>query len=108
MNLQQTALFRAQQRGTRCRCGTLLTGGIDTFGPWNDPLCWECYSGEDVNGADRSHYGLAPHRHDLSKTGSFIGSTVFETDREDVEGFVADPDAPELGFWTQKPARGWR
>ena len=25
-----------------CECE--LTGGLDTFGPTNEPMCWDCFS----------------------------------------------------------------
>lgn len=83
-------------------CFKQLTNGLDTFGQHNMPLCWDCFS--EMNGENRSHYGLGPHEHDLSRTGSIIGSTVFtgEDDR-----FTPDPDAPGLGIWDMSAAKGW-
>ncbi len=39
------------------------------------------------------YYGLAPHKHDLSITGSFVGSTVFTGDIPD--NFEPDPDCED-------------
>jgi len=85
-------------------CQKVLLGGIDTFGSYDMPMCWEHFS--ELNGQGGSCYGLAPHVHDLSRTGSIIGSTVF-TGEEDSR-FVADLDAPGLGVWIWSTARGWR
>jgi len=85
-------------------CGGLLTNGLDTFGSVNLPMCWRCYS--SLQGEDHSCYGLAPHHHDLERTGSYVGSTVFDLDEH--PDFVPDPDDPELGFWSDPAARGWR
>ena len=104
-----------------CFCAKPLTGGTDTFG-WPGDWCWDCYAQDNAGqlydaGEYHSWYGLAPHHHDLSITGSIIGSTVLDplpapnTDGEYVVGnatFVPDPDAPGLGIWTQRPLPGWR
>lgn len=47
------------------------------------------------------YYGLAPHKHDLRKTGSLIGSTVF-TNEPLPENFEPDPDDPggKIGTYT--------
>ena len=26
-----------------CRCGKQLSGGIDTYGVWNEPMCQDCW-----------------------------------------------------------------
>jgi len=57
-------------------------------------------------------YGVAPHHHDLTKTGSFLGSTVLDPLPEpDEDGvyhlpggicFRPDPDCPRCGtYWSQ-------
>jgi len=98
-------------------CGKPLTGGIDTFGDVGENLCWDCYAQRNAEWYD-TVYGLGPHHHDLSKTGSFIGSTVMEPLPEpDEDGrhifpdgreFIPDPDAPGLGTWITSAPPGWR
>jgi len=85
-------------------CEELLTGGVDTYGPHEFPLCWSCYC--EGNGRDWSYYGLAPHVHDLERTGSVIGSTVFTGEQDG--RFIPDPEAPGLGFWSLRGPRGWQ
>ena len=53
------------------------------------------------------YYGLAPHKHDLSKTGHFIGSTVF-IDEPAPSNFDPDPDDPDgkIGTYTHCPKCG--
>jgi len=96
-------------------CEKQLENDLDTFGDIAFPLCWNCYA--EVNGQSETVYGLAPHHHDLSKTGSIIGSTVFdELPEKDENGeyvidgdvFMPDSDAPGLGIWVLKPLPGWR
>jgi hypothetical protein len=64
-----------------------------------------------------SYYGLAPHHHDLSITGSYIGSTIFDPLPEptangeyeiDNMTYTPDPQTPGMGFWEGKPLPGWR
>jgi hypothetical protein len=101
-------------------CDKPLTGGTDTFG-WPGNLCWNCYAECNANGGDPElgdYYGLAPHHHDLSITGSLIGSTVFDPLPErDANGeyhiaaqqtFVPDPDVSGLGTWHYDTPLGWR
>lgn len=101
-------------------CGTPLTGGLDTFGTITEPTCAYCHTGFCDDCDDRigdCWYGLGPHRHDLSITGSMIGSTVLEDlsqypkDQEDryIVGpglyFIPDPslgDGPGMGIWIQE------
>jgi hypothetical protein len=45
------------------------------------------------------YYGLGPHKHDLSKTGSFIGSTVF-IDEPTPKNFSPDSDGSGAGVYT--------
>jgi hypothetical protein len=88
----------------KCVCGKELANELDTFGDHDHPMCWGCYAaGNDV---DYSYYGLAPHHHDLERTGSIIGSTVF--DSKDDPDFTPDPDDPSLGFWILRGVTGWR
>lgn len=46
------------------------------------------------------YYGVAPHTHDLSKTGSFIGSTVYVPKKNWPNNFHEDPEEPGLGTYT--------
>lgn len=85
-------------------CGQELTGRLDTFGARDAPMCWTCHS-EMASEGTQPYYGLGPHHHDLTITGSYIGSTVF--DAQDDPEFMPDPDAPGLGVWYPK-ALGWR
>jgi hypothetical protein len=66
------------------KCEKPLSGGTDTFG-WPGDECWNCYA-ELKSMEGETWYGLAPHHHDLSITGSIIGSTVFDP--------LPEPDAP--------------
>ena len=44
-------------------------------------------------------YGVAPHDHNLEKTGSFIGSTELKDKAEWPENFKEDPECPGLGVY---------
>jgi len=97
-------------------CDVPLRNATDTFGEWNYPMCWDCYAGL-VGENEETWYGLAPHHHDLTITGSVIGSTVFDPLPErGVNGeydlgdrtFMPDPEAPGCGVWTRKIMAGWR
>ena len=91
-------------------CGQPLIGGLDTYGDVQEPLCQACFFEHGV-GSEMSEpwYGLAPHHHDVSLTGSIIGSTVMdEVPEPDEDGdivlpgnllFTPDPDAPGLGTY---------
>jgi hypothetical protein len=96
-------------------CQRPLANGLDTFGLAHFPSCWDCYA--EGNGQGETIYGLGPHHHDLSKTGTLIGSTVFDPLPEpneqgeyviDGDVFIPDPDAPGLGVWVIRPLPGWR
>lgn len=72
-------------------CGKELTGGLDSYGDYDAPLCQECHLGmSDDDQIIDSWYGLAPHHHDLTLTGSFIGSTIFDP--------LPEP-APDGRYW---------
>lgn len=62
-------------------CGTRLFADVNTFGDVGQEMCWTCHSSfldsEDQEWDDE-WYGMAPHHHDTSRTGSFIGSTIFD------------------------------
>jgi hypothetical protein len=99
-------------------CEKTLRGGTDTFGDWDLPFCFTCYAELNGNGGcGGDYYGLAPHHHDLSVTGSIIGSTVFDPLPEPNEYgeyvignqiFMPDPEAPRLGVWSYRTPPGWR
>lgn len=92
---------------TNCTaCGKQLTGGIDTFGLPNEPMCWNCYAG--LNGGDGfdAVYGLGPHVHTFNpETGQM--TTMF-LDQSPTDEFMPDPDAPGLGVWVRRVPIGWR
>lgn len=78
----------------RCtRCQTVLQGGLDTFGDPSEEICAECWY-EEIEADDSfDHYGMAPHHHDFSITGGWIGSTVLEElPAPDEYGVIALPD----------------
>jgi hypothetical protein len=52
------------------------------------------------------YYGLRPHHHDLSHTGSFIGSTVIDWMEPLPKNFEPDPDDPAMGTYTHCPHCG--
>lgn len=101
-------------------CQTPLTNGLDTFGDIDQPFCWPCYGAlNGESGPHSGYYGLAPHHHDLSITGSIIGSTVFDPlPARDANGdyivgnmiYTPDPSVKGggLGFWSHRPLPGWR
>ena len=59
-------------------CTTPLTGGLDTYGDVGAELCIDCWYDLPEQLEPDSWYGMAPHHHDLERTGSYIGSTVFD------------------------------
>lgn len=98
-------------------CGKELRNGLDTFGNNDAPMCWDCYSALQGEAGCNQYYGLAPHHHDLSITGTMIGSTVFDplpepnADGEYVIGeqiFYPDPQASGMGVWVDRVIPGWR
>lgn len=52
-------------------------------------------------------YGVGPHRHDMSRTGSIIGSTVHLPGEEWPSNYHEDPDAPGCGTWTCPDCDGY-
>jgi hypothetical protein len=85
----------------------------DTYGDIYSPICFDCHWGMVDEYYSQDWYGVAPHTHDLTKTGSFIGSTVLKdlTDRLNENGefdcgnglfFRPDPDAPGLGVYSRR------
>lgn len=63
---------------TCIRCGKALTGELDTFGDIDNELCEDCWYEFQEETEGFSIYGLAPHKHDMTITGGYIGSTVFD------------------------------
>jgi hypothetical protein len=96
-----------------CRnCSKPLYGGLDTFGPVGQEVCFVCDI--ELSRAEPyslEWYGLAPHYHDLTITGSHIGSTVFvplPTEKNEYGWYVVEPGlfflpddetAGRLGLW---------
>jgi len=87
-------------------CGKQLTGGLDTFGDISWPHCAECTPEPEEPRVGDSWYGLAPHHHDMSRTGSIIGSTVFDElpTEHDSDGTIIIK--PGLRFWPDIEAPG--
>jgi hypothetical protein len=52
------------------------------------------------------YYGLAPHTHDLKKTGTFLFSTVLDPKETWPDNFKEDKDAPGCGVYTHCPECG--
>lgn len=84
----------------------------EIYGAVGDSLCADCYF-DMISSAQgyEEWYGLAPHGHDMNRTGSIIGSTVFKPlpDKVDENGwydlgngtfFWPDPEVgPYMGIW---------
>ena len=52
-------------------------------------------------------YGMAPHRHNLKKTGSFIGSTEILDKKEWPSNFIPDLETgSHQGIWTCERCNG--
>ena len=69
---------------------------------------WHVYSGtkcrECADGYFYPQYGVAPHRHNLMRTGSLIGSTEVLTKDKWPDNFIEDKDAPGCGtFYCPNP-----
>ncbi len=94
-------------------CEKELFGNLDTFGPIDLEMCWDCWkqAGDEPEwaGAD-AIYGLGPHIHTFDENGNIaIGGTKFlpmpepdaETGLINIEGryFKPDPEAPGCGTW---------
>jgi hypothetical protein len=95
-------------------CDVPVSGGRDTYGDLYYPICFDCHWGMFSGGDDfQDWYGVAPHVHDLSRTGSMIGSTVLmdisaqlsangEYDCGGGVFFRPDPDATGLGVYSRR------
>ena len=46
------------------------------------------------------YYGLAPHKHDMTITGSVIGSTVVDKESNWPDNFSEDPEVKGCGTYT--------
>ncbi len=86
-------------------CHETLTGGLDTFGLHNEPLCWRCYA-ERVGEGGESVYGLGPHTHEFDPETGVIKTIL--GDQSPTDEFMPDPDAPGLGVWISEVPPGWR
>lgn len=64
-------------------------------------LCKKCkeYYGK-TGGLLYPQYGLAPHSHDMKKTGSIIGSTVIASKKKWPDNFHEDFEAAGCGVYT--------
>lgn len=63
-------------------------------------LCDKCKKDSEKYGdIYYPYYGVAPHGHDLQKTGSFIGSTVVFPRHEWPDNFVEDSECPRCGIY---------
>jgi hypothetical protein len=61
--------------------------------------CFACRDG--AGGCIYPYYGVAPHKHNLAKTGGdFIGSTEIEPRSEWPANFVEDEPGAECGVYT--------
>jgi hypothetical protein len=75
------------------RCHAQLQGELDTFGEQGEEICAECWYAEIDADDSIGWYGMAPHHHDFTATGSWIGSTVFDAlPAPDEHGVIALPD----------------
>jgi hypothetical protein len=45
------------------------------------------------------YYGVAPHQHDMAKTGTFLGSTVLEPPSKWPKNFRPDPEGDSCGMY---------
>lgn len=100
----------------RCAiCGTELKTDLDCYGDIGEDVCIDCWYD---NQPDDVWYGQAPHHHNMTLTGSFIGSTVFEplppdSEKHPVYGYWIEsaqayfrPDEEvggDAGLWTRRP-----
>ena len=103
-------------------CESPLKNSLDNYGDMYSPVCMACHfrmSDAEAAQAIEPYYGMAPHTHDLTKTGSYIGSTVMdvlpepirvqETDMGEVREydlgwaiFTTDPECENFGVYQPK------
>lgn len=67
--------------------------------PMFNSLPDEWKEGIKKEGCHYPYYGVAPHVHDLSKTGSVIGSSKIIAKEKWPENFVEDDECPECGVY---------
>lgn len=97
-------------RELKCKaCQCELSGGLDTYGAPGQELCQQdwlalSYEAEQV---ERTWYGLAPHHHDLTITGSIIGSTVFDPLPEEKNEYGERIIEPGLYFLPEDETGGY-
>ena len=91
-------------------CEAAIARPQENWGQWNSPTCLQCFlelSALSDHEPQECWYGLAPHTHDLTLTGSFIGSTVMTPLPPLTEGsvdlgwgwFTPDEDEPKMGVY---------
>ena len=93
-------------------CEAVIARPQENWGEWNSPTCLRCHtelSAMSDHEPEESWYGIAPHTHDLTRTGSFIGSTVMTPPPALTQGLLAldygwgwfemDKDDPWLGIY---------
>lgn len=97
-------------------CKKELKHPADIWGDVGQELCVDCYwsiATDDDDDFIEYVYGVGPHHHDFTLTGSWIGSTVDDPlpDNEQdgwhwIENqkawFRPDPEVPGLGTWRYK------
>ena len=64
-------------------------------------ICQECerIKSEELGDYPFPQYGLAPHGHDIARTGSIMGSTVLRPKDDWPPNFHEDPEAPGCGVY---------
>lgn len=98
-------------------CGKEMKFDRNSYGDLDCPFCFDCWGEAEIAETD-DMYGPGPHAHDLSKTGSFVGSTVLlELPAPDASGWIdlaplggwyanwmykPDDEGPECGVYTHK------
>jgi len=45
-------------------CEKELSGGLDTFGPLETPLCWDCWTDQPVKRAEEEAVARSPYDRD--------------------------------------------
>jgi hypothetical protein len=84
-----TAIPREPLHCTLCQAP--LSDDLTTFGDHGSEICADCWY--DLPENNESWYGSAPHHHDMTLTGDWIGSTVYEpTPEPDKHGVIALPN----------------
>ena len=93
-------------------CGYEFGHDWEIYGAVGDCLCADCYFDmiSDEQGYEEM-YGMAPHHHDTSITGGWIGSTILDplSEKPDENGWYKVGDG---WFWPDKEVDGaqgiWR